>query len=103
LATLAVRQWNQLQPRFVVICGDLVNDFPGEAQRDAQLMDFRECFRKLDPNIPLVLLPGNHDLLNRPTEQAVLQYRKDFGDDYFSFWVDGVMFLVLNVQYIMAS
>lgn len=101
LAELAISQWNQMRPapRFVVICGDLVNDYPGEAQRFDQISDFKSTFRHLDPSIPLVLLPGNHDLLNRPSTEAVANYRREFGDDYFSFWIDGVMFIVLNVQY----
>lgn len=101
LSSLAISQWNHMTPvpRFVVICGDLVNDFPGGLQRSDQLDDFKATFRQLDHRIPLVLLPGNHDLLNRPTEESVEAYRRSFGDDYFSFWVDGVLFLVLNVQY----
>lgn len=101
LCNRAVDQWNHMTPRpkFVVICGDLVNDFPGDRQRRTQIQDFRSTFRRLRLDIPLVLLPGNHDLLNRPSTEAVLDYRRDFGDDYFSFWVGGVMFIVLNVQY----
>ena len=101
LCELAISQWNTMspRPRFVVICGDLVNDFPGDHQRDDQLSDFKRTFQKLTTDIPLVLLPGNHDLLNRPTSQAIADYRRNFGDDYFSFWIDGVMFIVINVQY----
>lgn len=29
----------------------------------------------------------------------VIRYKSSFGDDYFSFWCDGVRFLVLNSQY----
>ena len=101
LAQLAIKQWNSMTPRpaFVVVCGDLVNEFPGHQQRPLQVADFKRTFRELDAKIPLVLLPGNHDLLNRPTEAAVEAYRADFGDDYFSFWVGGVFFIVINVQY----
>ncbi|XP_075586328.1 serine/threonine-protein phosphatase CPPED1 isoform X2 [Dermatophagoides farinae] len=102
LSTLAIEQWNQMKPkpRFVVICGDLVNDFPGEALRRRQLNDFKETFAKhLDQSIPLILLPGNHDILDRPTVDSIEKYRQEFGDDYFAFWVDGVMFLVINAQY----
>lgn len=101
LAQLAIKQWNSMTPRpaFIVVCGDLVNEFPGHQQRPLQVADFKRTFRELDAKIPLVLLPGNHDLLNRPTEAAVEAYRADFGDDYFSFWVGGVFFIVINVQY----
>ncbi|KAJ6220418.1 hypothetical protein RDWZM_006230 [Blomia tropicalis] len=101
LCKLAIEQWNRMipKPKFVVVCGDLVNDFPGERQRSDQLNDFIETFSKIDQSIPLVLLPGNHDLLNQPTPKTVADYCSKFGDDYFSFWVDGVMFMVINVQY----
>src|SRR5699024_9002003 len=101
LAELAIHQWNAMTPRpaFAVICGDLVNNYPGEAQRGDQVADFKRIFTHLDPAIPLVLLPGNHDLCNRPTAETVAAYRADFGDDYFSFWVGGVFFIVINVQY----
>ena len=45
-----------------------------------------------------MLLGGNHDLLNTPTKESIEEYTKEFGDDYYSFWVGGVMFIVLNVQ-----
>jgi len=101
LLSLAVQQWNTLQPepKFVTICGDLVNDFPGEQNRGKQLDDFRKTIDKLRQDIPLVLLGGNHDFLNTPTNESVQQYTSEFGDDYYSFWVGGVMFVVLNVQY----
>jgi 3',5'-cyclic AMP phosphodiesterase CpdA len=121
LTRAAIKEWNQIKPKFVVICGDLVNDYPGsEPRRSEQLRDFKKVFAELDKNIPLVLLGiknsfyfvfvflkinsvhysgGNHDLLDSPTDESVDAYKSDFGDDYFSFWVDGCMFIVINVQF----
>ncbi len=57
LTRAAIKEWNQLKPKFVVICGDLVNDYPGsEPRRKEQLSDFKKVFKELDENIPLVLL-----------------------------------------------
>ncbi|CAG2120863.1 unnamed protein product, partial [Medioppia subpectinata] len=42
---------------------------------------------------------GNHDFLNSPTVESVTAYKSHFGDDYFTFWVDGCMFIVINVQF----
>ncbi|CAG2172179.1 unnamed protein product, partial [Oppiella nova] len=61
--------------------------------------DFKKVFEKLDNDIPLVLLGGNHDFLNSPTVESVTAYKTTFGDDYFTFWIDGVMFIVINVQF----
>lgn len=96
----AVQQWNEMKPTFVVISGDLVNDSPGKknSQRAKQLADLKMELEKLDQSIPLVFLPGNHDVENEPTKTALSEYKKNFGDDYFSFWVNSVMFIVLNSQ-----
>jgi hypothetical protein len=34
-----------------------------------------------------------------PTRETIEQYKQSFGDDYFSFWVGGVCYLVLNSQF----
>lgn len=101
LSSLAIDQWLAMvpRPRFVVICGDLINDFPGLKFEQEQSDDFKRTFSKLGHHIPLVLLPGNHDILDRPTVDSIQTYRSRYGDDYFAYWVDGVMFLVINVQY----
>lgn len=103
LAKKAVECINNLQPRpsFVVICGDLINAFPDadKEMRAQQEKDFKEIMSKLNPSIPLVCVCGNHDVGNQPTTESVAVYRSSFGDDYFSFWQGGVLFLVLNSQY----
>ena len=98
----AITEWNGLNPvpKFITICGDLVNDWPQNAtnNRRRQLNDFKDELQKLRSDVPLVLLGGNHDFLNTPTNESIKEYTDEFGDDYFSFWVGGVMFIVLNVQ-----
>ena len=91
LTRKAIAAANRLspKPRFFVVCGDLVNAIPGEKYNDAQVQDFKEVFKDLDPSIPLVCVCGNHDIGNTPTQEAVRKYRSDFGDDFFSFWVGG--------------
>ncbi|CAK9300331.1 unnamed protein product [Gordionus sp. m RMFG-2023] len=87
------------KPKFFIVCGDLVNAFPGQKLKSSQISSFKQTFNKLDPKIPLICVCGNHDIGNYPTSKDVLDYRRDFGDDYFSFWVDGVKCIVLNSQY----
>ena len=99
---LAVDHVNRLKPRFVVVSGDLINGFPGEPAIPDQVEAFEGALARLDPSIPLVLEPGNHDLGQRPTEAAVRAYRERFGDDYLRFWVGGVLFVSLNSQLIKA-
>ncbi|XP_061823281.1 serine/threonine-protein phosphatase CPPED1 isoform X3 [Nerophis lumbriciformis] len=100
LTKQAVAAMNQLRPRprFMVLCGDLVHAMPGTIFRDDQERDLKMALSGTDPSIPLVFVSGNHDLGNTPTPKTVAQYCSAWGDDYFSFWVGGVLFLVLNSQ-----
>jgi len=59
LTRAAIKEWNHMipKPKFVVICGDLVDDYPGsEWRRQGQLKSFKDVFRELDKEIPLVIL-----------------------------------------------
>lgn len=102
-AIFAIDKINNLSPRpqFLVICGDLVNEMPYNETvlNELQVNDFKKVFSKLHPSIPLVCVCGNHDIGNTPDENSVKKYRDNFGQDYFSFWCGGVLFLVLNSQY----
>uniref|UniRef100_A0A3Q4HPU9 Serine/threonine-protein phosphatase CPPED1 n=1 Tax=Neolamprologus brichardi TaxID=32507 RepID=A0A3Q4HPU9_NEOBR len=100
LTKQAVEAINQLRPRprFMVLCGDLVHAMPGTPFREGQEKDLKAALKGTDPSIPLVFVSGNHDLGNTPTPSTVEQYCREWGDDYFSFWVGGVLCLVLNSQ-----
>jgi len=87
------------KPRFFIVCGDLVDAFPGTLHYEAQIRDLKQTFQLLDPNIPMVCVCGNHDVGNSPTKESLKSYRDRFGDDYFTFWVGGVFFIVINSQY----
>ncbi|XP_022184349.2 serine/threonine-protein phosphatase CPPED1 [Nilaparvata lugens] len=99
----AVRKVNAIRPKpkFFVICGDLCDAVPvvSPELRKQQEETFAEIFSKVDKEIPVVCVCGNHDCGDQPTVQSVNQYRNSFGDDYFSFWVGGVLFIVINSQY----
>ena len=66
--------------------------------RAAQTRDFKSLMDGIDSHIPLVCICGNHDVGNTPTRATIESYARDFGDDYFSFWVGGVRFISLNTQ-----
>ncbi|XP_069677952.1 serine/threonine-protein phosphatase CPPED1-like isoform X1 [Periplaneta americana] len=102
LGNKAVARINAMKPKpkFFVMCGDLCHAFPEESKvRKKQEADFKKIFEKLDPEIPMICLSGNHDVGNTPTPQTTEMYTKTYGDDYFSFWCSGILFLVLNTQY----
>ncbi len=96
LVRKAVEHVNRLKPRFVIVCGDLVNANPGTPRYEPQVAAFKQGFSEVAATIPLICLCGNHDVLDRPTVESIAAYRDNFGDDYFGFWVGGVRGLALN-------
>lgn len=98
-ASLVAANRMEPRPKFYIVCGDLIHAFPTQAPRDAQLRDFKNVFEGLDNEIPLVCVCGNHDVGDKPTPATISSFRENFGDDYFSFWVSGVLMIVLNSQF----
>ena len=101
LAQAAVRHINRLKPKFVVVCGDLVNAMPnGPApkpeQQEAQVRDFKRVMSAIDESIQLVCVCGNHDVGDRPNAATIDLYESRFGDTYFAFWAGGCRCIVLN-------
>jgi 3',5'-cyclic AMP phosphodiesterase CpdA len=88
----AVATANRLKPAFVVLTGDLVNA-AGDA---AQIAEFKRVAARLNPNIRLFLMPGNHDVGNEPTKESLTKYREQFGPDYYTFRVGDITGIALN-------
>lgn len=70
----------------------------GVSYKTDQIRDFKRIYGQLHPDIRPVCVCGNHDVGDVPTGAAIEAYRQDFGDEYFSFWVQGCKFLVINSQ-----
>lgn len=87
----SVKQINELEPDFVVICGDLVNHASDSAFSD--FMEIREGF-----NMPCYVAAGNHDVGNIPNDTTLAYYRKTIGKDYYEFENNGYSFIVTNTQ-----
>ena len=88
----AIEHANRLEPAFVVICGDLIHK-PGDQAQVAELLRLGD---KLDDDIPLYLVSGNHDVENVPTADSLAWYRETLGKDWYAFLHGGCRFLVLN-------
>ncbi len=92
----AVDTANSIQPAFVAICGDMVND-PADA---AQVAELNRVGGGLSAEIPLYRVSGNHDASEgdhiTPTGDSLARYRELFGDDIYSFIAGGVKFIVIN-------
>jgi 3',5'-cyclic AMP phosphodiesterase CpdA len=87
-----VANLNRLHPRFVVVCGDLVNR-SGDA---AETAEYKRILQKLDPSIPVYNVAGNHDVGNTPTAATIDAYRGAFGRDYYTFSAPGILGIVLD-------
>jgi len=87
----AVLQINNLGVDFAVICGDLVNNAD-----DKSFADFKRIKSQL--KIPCYVVPGNHDVGNKPTIEKLKQYREVIGKDYFSFDHKGYVFIGVNTS-----
>jgi 3',5'-cyclic AMP phosphodiesterase CpdA len=88
----AVTAADRLEPAFVVVCGDLVNSWGHEGQA-AEFLRIRST---LDADIPLYVLPGNHDVGNTPTPESLAWYRDTFGRDWYAFDHEYFHGIVLN-------
>ncbi|MCP4707656.1 MAG: hypothetical protein GY869_03440 [Planctomycetes bacterium] len=88
----AIAHANRLKPTFVVVCGDLIN----QASNEEQLNELKRITGKLDKNIPICSLPGNHDVGDAPTPESLELFRYRFGKDFYSFYLNGSSFIVIN-------
>ena len=85
----AVNRINILKPDFVIICGDLAHYYTEESINDFK--DINDGFK-----VPCYIAPGNHDIGDQPTIESLIRYRRDIGEDYFSFEHKGYTFIVTN-------
>lgn len=83
---------NLLHPAFLVICGDLVND----SHDPEELKSFQETIAQLATDVPLHLVPGNHDVGLNPTPKQLAVYRKRFGPDYYEYHSGSFIGIVLD-------
>ena len=96
---------------FVVILGDMVNQYPsGAIQKsysDARMHEFAIVNRQQvaglksvlsGSKVPVFVLPGNHDVGDDFYDEAVDNYVAQWGADYYYFDVEDSLFLFLNTQ-----
>lgn len=88
----AIANLNRLHPRFVVICGDLVN----RTGDPSEIAEYKRILRELDPAIPVYYVAGNHDVGNVPTPDSIARFRSDIGPDYYTFSAKGMLGIVLD-------
>ena len=101
------RNMGELAPKFTIHLGDLTHPVPSMAAYATAVADFHDIASQLD--MPLYLIPGNHDVGDKPVEWApagvvcnrfLSAWNDHFGHHYQSFSQGGVMFVLLNAQII---
>ena len=86
---------NRIRPAFVVVTGDMTNNRFNEEQWAA----YQELIGRIDKDIPVWHVPGNHDL--KPREEGDLQHYLDrYGYDRFSFRYGGCAFIGMNTCFL---
>lgn len=95
----AVEMINDLRPALVLIGGDLIDD----PNSDDQTEEFLSITARIDPEIPVRLVAGNHDIAPDavyPTSESIARYRDRFGSDFYSFTHERTLFVVMNTTVI---
>lgn len=92
LVEAAVARLNALAPDFVLCTGDLI-DQPGS---EPQMARSRGLWDRLDPAIPFLVVPGNHDIGDAPTPDSLAWFHRQVGRDRFSFEHRGWHFCGVN-------
>ncbi len=94
---------NQTRPAFTIHLGDMINPIPELPSYGEAVNCFRDIAASL--NNPLHLMPGNHDIGDKPVswmpagvvdKHSIDTYRKFFGTDYYSFDHSDCHFIILN-------
>lgn len=102
-----IEQINRIAPTFAIHLGDLVHPVPVMGIYADAAERFREQIAELD--CPLHLIPGNHDVGDKPirwgpaepvSEQGLAQWEKHFGPHYCAFEHEGCRMILLNAQII---
>ena len=97
----AIASVNQLKPAFVVVGGDLINNNGKSENHDfsediAMTQAYLKGAGRLDPQIPLYNVAGNHDVCNVPTHETLKWYEQHFGRPWYSFWHHHSQFIVME-------
>ena len=93
----AINVANTLRPAFVVVCGDIVNQWNDDAQAEEAL----RIGALLDDGIDLHWVAGNHDVgaddgHTIPTHESLARFRANFGPDNYAFQHENDSFIALN-------
>lgn len=91
LLSAAVDEINSISPDFVIVTGDMIDS----SCSTNQLRAYRHVLSKINSDIPVWHIPGNHDI-GKDVETGTDRYISEYGYDRFSFIHKGVGFIGIN-------
>lgn len=102
-----IERLNQIDPALTIHLGDLVHPVPGMPTYAQAADNFKQLTAAL--RSPLRLVPGNHDVGDKPvawapasivSDAALALWREHFGDHYYAFDFRGLHIVVVDAQII---
>ena len=95
----AVQAVNRLNPDFVIITGDLVNNKTDRSQ----IQEFKRITALINSKIPVYYSPGNHDIGQSLVQSDIDAFVSDYGYDRFTFKKKDCLFVGLNSSIIKSN
>lgn len=95
---------NEMRPRpkFVTLKAPLMPKSWNVSFYQDYVDSFKSIVQTLNETIRIILVPGC--IPGEPiTPKSIELYHENFGDDYFSFWIDGVFFIVENDAFVLSN
>ena len=88
---------------FFICIGDLTEhsceaeDDEDNVRYQLEVANYKTLLCKIAPTITVISVGSEKNYGKAPlTENKIMRYRKDFGEDYFRFWKSGICFIVIN-------
>ena len=97
----SVCEINALQPAFVVVGGDLINNSGNSDDHDfgpdtAMTREYLDIMRGIDKRIAVYHVPGTHDICNQPTPETLQWFESTIGPCWYSFEYADMQGIVLS-------
>lgn len=87
---------NRIRPAFVLVTGDMLNNWNSEEQWEA----YDSLMTRIDKDIPVYTVPGNHDYRALKEADSVEKYFEHWGYDRIAFTHGGDFYLGFNTNII---
>ncbi len=87
----AVEIINRLHPAFVIGSGDYFH----HRRNEREVATYMKFVGQIDPSIPVLMVPGNHDIPSLEAEDLAF-YNTHIGEDHFYFTHENCAFIGLN-------